>query len=153
MPKSLSAHFTLEELVFSQTAARQHIDNSPSPDIVRNLTRLAAILEEVRDVLGGAPILVSSGYRSPVLNKAVGGAPDSYHKLGLAADFTAPKFGTVLQTARAVARSKIAYHKVIFEFGRWVHIDIPVLNEIPTRTQLSIFEAGHYLDGIVSKPA
>jgi len=153
MPKKLSDHFTLEELVFSQTATRDGIDNTPPPQVVANLRRLAQTLEQVRELLGGAPILVSSGYRSPALNKAVGGARNSAHMLGLAVDFTAPASGTVLQVARRVAASDIAYQQVIHEFGAWVHLGLAPDGAAPQREQLSIFQGTGYLDGIISKPA
>lgn len=74
MPRHLSSHFTLEEMIHSQAATRQRIDNSPSPEILSNLRRLAATLEEVRSLLGDAPILISSGYRCPALNRATSGS-------------------------------------------------------------------------------
>jgi zinc D-Ala-D-Ala carboxypeptidase len=152
MPRSLSEHFTLDELVLSQTAAREGIDNTPAPEIVRNLRRLAETLEDVRDVLGGVPILISSGYRSPALNAAIGGAKNSRHMLGLAADLTAPSFGTVMQVARAIATSDIVYDQVIHEFGTWVHFGLSPDGEAPRRQRLSIFTGTGFLNGIVGKP-
>jgi zinc D-Ala-D-Ala carboxypeptidase len=153
MPKSLSEHFTLEELIISQTAARQGIDNTPSADIVRNLRKLAGMLEEVRSLLSGVPILVSSGYRCPELNKAVGGAKNSAHMDGLAADITAPAFGTVMQVARKIAASDLAYDQVIHEYGAWVHIGIAKDGVEPRGQKLSIFKGTNYLNGIVGKPS
>ena len=119
----LADHFTLEELTHSQTAARLGLDNDPPPDVVDTLTRTAHGLEMVR-VLLQAPILVSSGYRSPKVNRAVGGAANSQHILGEAADFTAPGFGDPTEIVRAIMRSTrpIPYDQLIVEFGRWVHI-------------------------------
>ncbi len=119
----LTDHFTLEELTHSQTAARLGLDNEPPPDVVDALTRTAHGLEMVR-VLLQAPILVSSGYRSPKVNRAVGGASNSQHILGEAADFTAPGFGDPTEIVRAIMRSTrpIPYDQLIVEFGRWVHI-------------------------------
>src|SRR5687767_12880711 len=105
--RHLSRHFTLEELVASQTATRRGIDNTPAPAVVRNLRKLAVLLERVRVLLDWAPILVSSGYRCPALNVAVGGSKNSAHMAGLAADFTAPEYGTVLQVARRIAQSSL----------------------------------------------
>ena len=120
---NVTNHFTLEELTFSQTAARLGLNNEPPPDVVDALTRTAHGLEMVR-VLLQAPILVSSGYRSPRVNRAVGGAANSQHILGEAADFTAPGFGPPEMIVRAIMRSTrpIPYDQLIVEFGRWVHI-------------------------------
>jgi zinc D-Ala-D-Ala carboxypeptidase len=153
MPKTLSEHFTLEELILSQTAARQGIDNTPSATIVQKLRQLAGVLEEVRSLLGGAPILVSSGYRCLELNEAVGGAKNSAHMDGLAADFTAPAFGTVIQAARKIAASDLAYDQLIQEYGAWVHIGLAKDGVEPRRQELSIFKGTGYLNGIVGKPS
>ena len=153
MPKSLSAHFTLDELTASQAATRKGIDNTPTPDVLRNLQSLAAVLEKIRTLLGGVSIIVSSGYRSPAVNKAVGGAKNSAHMSGLAADFTAPKFGTVLQTARMIAASEINYNQPIYEYGAWVHISLAAPGAVPRRENLSIFKGTPYLKGLVSRPA
>ncbi|MBI3041256.1 MAG: peptidase M15 [Betaproteobacteria bacterium] len=150
MTKRLSRHFTLDELVASQTAARRGIDNTPSPAVVRNLRRLAALLEKVRTLLGGKPILVSSGYRCRALNAAVAGAKASAHMAGLAADFTAPGYGTVLQVARRIAASSLRYDQLIHEYGAWVHIGLAPARRKPRRQNLSIFKGTGYLDGIVA---
>ena len=153
MTKRLSRHFTLDELIASQTAARRGIDNTPSPAVVRNLRRLAALIEKVRTLLGGKPILVSSGYRCRALNAAVGGAKASAHMAGLAADFTAPGYGTVLQVARRIAASSLRYDQLIHEYGAWVHIGLAPPRRKPRRQNLSIFKGTGYLEGIVTKPA
>jgi len=117
---NLSEHFTLEELVLSQTAARENIDNTPSAAIVENLKVLAAGLEKVR-ALVGHPIIVSSGYRCPALNRAVRGAVNSQHMDGAAADILCPGFGTPLQVCRAIEASPILFDQMIYEYG-WCHI-------------------------------
>jgi len=144
----LSENFTLDEMVFSQTAARLGIDNTPSPEVLANLKRLAQALEQVRSALGGVPILISSGYRSPALNKAIKGARNSAHVLGLAVDFTAPRFGTVLQTAKAAAASGASYDQIIHEYGRWVHMAIPAVGQQARVETLSIHVAGVYTPGL-----
>jgi zinc D-Ala-D-Ala carboxypeptidase len=116
---NLSPHFSLAELVASQVATRKGIDNTPAPAIVANLTRLAALLEQVR-ALVGAPIAISSGYRSPALNKAVGGAANSAHVLGLAADISTAKLAPKA-LALLIRQSDIAFDQLIYE-GMWVHI-------------------------------
>lgn len=152
MPRFLSPHFTLEELTISQTAAREGIDNTPSAAVLKNLKRLALVLEEVRHLAGDQPLVISSGYRSPALNKAVGGASKSAHMLGLGADITVPSFGTVMQLARAIAASGIAYDQLIHEYGTWVHIGLAEPGVAPRGQNLSIFKGTGYLKGIVGKP-
>ncbi len=82
-------HFTLDELTRSATARRLGIDNTPTRQAAANLKQLVAnILDPLREAYG-APIYVNSGYRCPVLNRAVGGSASSQHLTGEAADITA----------------------------------------------------------------
>lgn len=83
---NLSKNFTLEELIYSDTANQYNIDNTPSQEIIDNLTRLAnEVLQPIRDKYN-KPIIISSGYRCEELNAKVGGVSNSAHKYGLAAD-------------------------------------------------------------------
>ena len=126
MPTRLTEHFTLEELVFSQIAARRGIDNTPTPTIIENLRTTAAVLERVRTLLGDKPIRVSSGYRCPALNAAVGGSVNSAHMQGLAVDFTCAGYGSVYEVASAIASSNLEFDQLIYEFGTWVHLGLRV---------------------------
>lgn len=117
----LTPHFHLTEFTTSQTAARSKIDNTPTGDVLENLKRTAEMLEVVRGLLG-CPILISSGYRSPALNRAVGGVWNSAHVVGKAADFTAPGYGNVVRVWRAIERSGLRFDQNINEFGAWVHL-------------------------------
>lgn len=120
----LTTHFVLEEFLISQEATRRGIDNTPPPDVLDNLRMLAATLEIVREVLGH-PIVISSGYRCPELNRLVGGSSISAHLEGLAADFTCPGYGTPLQVARTVAAIyRLKYDQVIHEYRSWVHLSV-----------------------------
>ena len=148
MAKMLSENFSLDEFIFSQTATRLGIDNTPPAEVLANLRRLAQTLEQVRSALKGAPIHISSGYRSPALNRVVKGARNSAHVFGLAVDFTAPRFGTVLQTAKAAASSGAAFDQIIHEFGRWVHLAIPAPQQEARAETLSIMVAGVYTPGL-----
>ena len=79
-------YFTLLEFTRSHTASLRAMDNTPPNDVVYNLEWLCAqALDPLREAIGSS-IIVSSGYRCPDLNTAVGGSPTSYHLLGLAAD-------------------------------------------------------------------
>jgi hypothetical protein len=147
MPIRLTPHFTLEELCFSQEAVRTGIDNTPSPEVVANLLRLAKMLEKVRALLK-KPIHISSGYRSPALNARIGGSPRSAHLDGRAADFICPEFGTPYVVAKKIAAARLGYDQMIHEYGRWVHIAVPRAQEKAQRELLSIFEPGKYLAGL-----
>jgi len=118
----MSPNFTLAELTHSDAAVRRGLDNSPDDEAIANLRKLAATLEEVRSLLG-VPIVISSGYRAPAVNKAVGGSSTSAHCRGLAADFIAPGFGTPQEVARAIRDSGIKFDQLIYE-GTWVHLSI-----------------------------
>lgn len=116
--------FWLSEFLKSETAMRKRIDNTPSAAHMVNIrTVLAPGMQRVREVLG-APVHISSGYRSHHLNMAVGGSVRSQHSLGLAADFTAPSFGDPLKVCNKLIehRQEINFDQLIYEFGDWVHI-------------------------------
>ena len=115
---NLSPHFTLEEFI---STIHRNIDNTPSPVILKTLRVTAIALERVRTLLG-APITISSGYRSPQLNKAVGGVVGSQHVKGQAVDFTAKTFGTPDQIVNAIRKSNIPFDQLIREYDSWVHI-------------------------------
>ena len=79
-------YFSIEEMTRSATAKRLSIDNTPSDEIKKNLTLfIEKVLDPIREDWG-SPISVSSGYRCPELNKAVGGAKTSGHQYGFCAD-------------------------------------------------------------------
>jgi zinc D-Ala-D-Ala carboxypeptidase len=141
----LTPNFTLEELIRSETAERERIDNTPAAEIVANLTLLAAGLEQVRELLA-QPLEISSGYRCPELNRRVGGAESSQHTRGMAADFTCDAFGGPLEIIRAVRASGIEFDQCILEFGRWVHISF---TRQPRGKVLTIYDSKEgYLDGL-----
>jgi len=144
----LSPHFTLDEFVRSSTAAARGIANTPGPVHLANLRILAAHLEGVRALLGN-PIPITSAYRSPALNQAVGGSATSDHANGLAADFTCPRFGSVIQVCEAIAASRIDFDQLIFEQKpggiEWVHLGFgPRMR----RDVLSWSPSARYVSGI-----
>ena len=116
----LSEHFTLDEFIVSQTAARHSIDNSPPPHVIENLRYVAQRLEGIRTLLK-TPIIVSSGYRCPELNARVGGSKTSQHMLGQAADWTAPGFGNPKEIVAYLHHVGVQYDQMILEFNAWVH--------------------------------
>jgi len=125
----LSEHFTLAELTATD---HRSLDNSPDPTALANLTRLAEFLEQVREVLGGKPVMVNSAFRSKAVNDAVGSSDRSQHRLGCAADIRVPGMAPDA-VVRAVIASKLAYDQVIREFDRWTHLSIPSFPNLPPR--------------------
>jgi hypothetical protein len=118
-------HFPLVEFVVSQTATRNKIDNTPSPQIILVLDQLANVLERIRnEVLGGHACTITSGYRCPRLNSAIGSLPSSHHILGAAADFICPGFGRPIDICKAIASSQVPIGQLIHEFGEWCHFSI-----------------------------
>lgn len=152
LEQRLSPNFSLAELTVSQAATRAGLRNVPVGSALANLTRLARTLEQVRSLLFNAPILVSSGFRSPAVNNLVGGSFKSAHMQGLAADFVAPKYGRPRDVAEAIRDSAIQFDQLIFE-GTWVHLAIADVAAVPRRQVLTaVFRGGmptQYLQGLV----
>jgi len=124
VPTKLSMDFTLEELVFSQTAARNNIDNKPTPQQIRALKSLCAcVLQPIRDALR-VPLVVTSGFRSAALNRTVGGAANSQHLEGKAADLICTAM-TSKDLFKRVLQMNLPVDQLIYEGGKqsqWVHI-------------------------------
>lgn len=146
----LSPNFTLAELTLSETAARYGIDNDPPEDVIESLRRTAGMLEEIR-ALAGCPIIVTSGYRSDSVNRAVGGSKTSAHVFGLAADINAARLDPDA-LARLIAGSAIRFDQCILEFSRWVHVGLARGMAQPRREVLTAVKQNGrtvYLKGIV----
>lgn len=120
----LTEHFTLEEFTRSAIAALRGIDNKPDAVQLTNLQMIAHQMEHVRYLLGGNPIIISSGFRSEALNDVVGGSSTSSHAHGLAVDFTCPKFGTVKEVCMHLKNNSFKFDQLIYEQGRtnWCHL-------------------------------
>lgn len=138
---TISEHFTLEDLSFSEAAARLGLDNTPTAVIIRNLGRVAEVMERIRTLLGDSAIVVHSGYRSVQVNRAVGGVVTSAHCHGLACDFVCPAFGTPAEVALTILKSDIEYDQLIFEYG-WVHVGLAREGVLPRREALTKRSAG-----------
>ncbi len=120
----VSTHFTWGEVTFSETAIRHGINNTPPEELMPNINRMAKFMEQVRYKLAGRPILISSWYRSPEVNRLIGGATKSNHVKGIACDFVCPTLGSPLRVAQELENSDLDYDQLIHEFGRWVHIGL-----------------------------
>jgi hypothetical protein len=133
---NLTPHFTLEEMTFSEAAARLGLDNTPIQTAITNLGMVAAAMERIRTLLGDRPIVVHSGYRSAGVNQAVGGVAMSAHCQGLACDFVCYAFGTPTEVALAILKSDLEYDQLILEYG-WVHIGLSQAGLLPRREALT----------------
>lgn len=115
----MTPHFTLPELIVTS----QRTGNTPSPEVIANLQRLCeTILEPARAILD-RPLIITSGYRSPEVNMAVGGVPYSQHTTGQAADFIVAGL-TPREVCGILKASAVPFHQLIFENfnGGWTHI-------------------------------
>ena len=90
----LTEHFKLSEFTNSSTATARGIDNTPNEQQIANLKRICEEILEPLRAFAGQPIIIGSGYRSPTLNKAVGGVKNSQHMTGEAADIHLPDNAT-----------------------------------------------------------
>ena len=138
----LSPHFSLEELTHSDTATRLGIDNTPTAEVIDNLTFLAKELEYVRDILN-TPMLISSGFRCYALNDHLGSKRTSSHTKGLAVDFIRPSFGNPRSICDAIILANINYDQLILEYDRWVHLSFR--QEDPRKEALIINKQGTQL--------
>ena len=145
---NLSQDFTLDELTRSATADRLGLDNNAPPELVPRLVLVAEMLERIRSTLG-VPITVTSGYRSPPVNRAVGGVTSSDHAQGHAADIVAPGYGTPYQIARLLAPlvASLGIGQLILEGVKgkqWVHVSTRVPEKVGNRV-ITITDAGAQL--------
>ena len=122
----LSKNFSLHELTKSEAAERRGINNTPSLTVIDNLQALVDnVLQPLRDKLG--PVVITSGYRSPAVNVAVGGSPTSDHCLGMAADIEV--LGKDNKETAQWILENLKFTQLILEFytdglpdSGWVHV-------------------------------
>ena len=136
----LSKNFTLQELIKSNTALRLGIDNTPSKEGIMKLTILAtSVLQLLRDRIGA--LRITSGYRSPELNTAIGGSNKSQHTKCEAVDIQYVKRGRMdnLMIYQALIDLDIDFDQCILEFGdstatsdptspAWIHLSYKITN-------------------------
>ena len=117
----LTHHFDLSEFVYSETAERKGIDNYPTNEAITNLLMLCRdVLEPAREEYGKA-MIISSGYRCEELNKAVGGAKNSQHLTGCAADIVCSEPKRLFE----ILKEQDNFDQLLWEHSgktQWLHV-------------------------------
>ena len=121
-------YFTIEELCQSETAEKYKIDNTPSEEIKKNLETLVDCLLDPLRESWGSPIIINSGYRCPILNKAVGGSKTSSHMSGWSVDMR-PKNGKMEEFKKFVIqfiKTRFWDQCILEKSGdvEWVHLSL-----------------------------
>ena len=116
-------YFTISELLHSDTAVARKIWNGANREQEDNLTALVdAILDPLR-IFYGLPIRISSGFRCPALNRAVGGVANSQHLRGEAADIDTGNIAANRRLAKMIVDLKLPFDQLIDESNyAWVHV-------------------------------
>ena len=123
----ISKHISYKEGVYSRTATRLNIDNKPNDDQMQNMCLIAEEVFEPLRVWVGGPIKINSFFRSPELNKAIGGSTKSQHCHGQAIDLD-DTFGRATNAEMyEFIRKYLDFDQMIWEFGdddnpSWVHV-------------------------------
>ena len=129
-------NFSLHELLVTEHRKFDDEQYNPSAAVIENLRALSFnILQHLRDALG-TPLKINSGYRCPSLNKAIGGAANSQHVTGQAADIIDLIHGNE-SLFRKIKELNLPFDQMIDEFGfRWVHVSYD-----PIRHRKAILQA------------
>ncbi len=129
-------NFSLHELLLTSHRKFDEEQYNPPAEIIENLRALCVtILQPVRDALG-SPVNLNSGYRCPSLNRAIGGAKNSQHMTGHAADIIDLNNGNE-KLFKKIKELNLPFDQMIDEFGfRWVHVSYD-----PARNRRQILQA------------
>ena len=124
--KKLSEHFSLYEMIYSETAVSHHIDNMPNETETENLKYLCEkILEPLRQHFG--VVRINSGFRCPKLNQRIGGVGNSQHQFGQAADIRCSNKDIARKYFSFITVHCI-YDQLLFEYNRcgifWIHVSL-----------------------------
>jgi len=147
----LSEHFTLEELVFSETAQERGVDNTPTQAIIDALTNLCAIALEPARALWGVAVHIDSGYRCEVLNADVHGVSTSEHLFGRAADCI-PQGLDLRAAFNTIRLSDIPYDQLIIEENEWIHLGLAADGVTPRHeAMIAVGTPGHWSYQLVTE--
>ncbi len=117
----MSLNFKISELIYSDTAIKNNINNMPDINSLDNMLNLIFYcLQPIRNKIN-KPIIITSGFRNSEINRLVNGKNDSQHLKGQAVDFTI-KGMKIVDIVDFIKKSGIEYDQLINEHNRWVHI-------------------------------
>lgn len=117
----MGEYFTLTELTRSAGGERAGLSNMPTAEAMRDMRNLVRYILDPLRRAAGQPVIITSCYRSPAVNRVVGGASTSQHMLGQAADLNV-KGLTSEQTVALIRKLNLPFDQLIEEFGQWVHV-------------------------------
>ena len=125
----MAKYFTVAEMLKSETAEKNQINNTPSVEVQQNIEELLEVLDDLREFYG-KPIKITSGFRCTELNKLVGGSPTSAHVIGYAADLQ--PVGDTFENFKAevlrwLDKSGVKFDQCIIEKSKsaqWVHFGL-----------------------------
>ena len=125
----MAKYFKVAEMLKSETADKNKIQNTPSVEVEQNIEELLEVLDDLREFYG-KPIKITSGYRCAELNRLVGGSPTSAHVIGYAADLQ-PIQGSFEEFKALVIdwldKSGVKFDQCIIERSKstqWVHFGL-----------------------------
>lgn len=117
----MKLNFKMSELIYSNESIKKNINNMPDVDSMDNMLELIFnVLQPIRNAIK-KPMIITSGYRCPKLNKIVGGKANSQHLKGQAADFVIKGLEPA-QIVEIIKNMEIEYDQLINEYDSWVHI-------------------------------
>lgn len=117
----MTLNFKMSELIYSEKAIENNINNMPDINSMDNMLDLIFhCLQPIRNLIK-KPMIITSGFRNPIVNRLVNGKENSQHKTGQAADFII-KGMTPAQIVDVIRKSNIDYDQLINEYDSWVHI-------------------------------
>ena len=125
----MAKYFTVAEMLKSETAEKNKINNTPSVEVQQNIEELLEVLDGLREFYA-KPIRITSGYRCAELNRLVGGSPTSAHVIGYAADLQ--PIGDTFENFKAevlrwLDTSRVGFDQCIIERNKstqWVHFGL-----------------------------
>ena len=148
----ITEHFSYKETQHSGYAITHGVPNIPPAEIECAIAYTAQSMERVRAALGNKSIRITSWYRSPVVNKAVGSSPTSQHIKGEAVDFTCEGYGNPLAICKQLIKLQdlIRFDQIILE-PSWVHISFTLSSTKPRGQVLTLIEGGKYAQGLTDR--